>query len=147
MDCSYLRGGVRAIPVRGSGKSLGRAPQSCVIHGRGLRPMNRAKRHRRDASADLLQNADALLYGESGGWVWIAANAKGRCCVEQVFPKADITWHASGEGFSPDWQWFRLNVPDAAALRAPNNLLPSSIPLDEARSDMLAFFMAAATMV
>jgi hypothetical protein len=96
--------------------------------------------------ADLPHNADALFRGEPGGWVWMAANPRGRHCIEQVFPKAYIEWRDPGDGFPSDWQGFSLHVPKVAALPAPNNLPPitGDVPLDEAQPDQLAFLMAIA---
>jgi hypothetical protein len=96
--------------------------------------------------SDLPYNADALFCGELGGWVWMAANAKGRHCIEQVFPKAYIEWRDPGEGFPSDWQGFSLHLPEVAKLPAPNNLpkITGGIPLDKAKPDALAFLMAVA---
>ena len=79
----------------------------------------------------------------------MAANAKGRRCIEQVFPSAFIKWREPGDGsfpLPPDWQGFSLNVPDVAALPVPNNLPPitGGVPLDEAQPDALAVLMAIA---
>jgi hypothetical protein len=119
--------------------------------------MNRAERRRAAATghksksfklnvADLPHNADALFRGEPGGWVSMAANANGRHCIEQVFPKARIEWRDPGEGFPSDWQGFSLHVPQVAALPVPNNLPPitGGVPLDEAHHDALALLMAIA---
>lgn len=119
--------------------------------------MNRAERRRMAATArnsksfklnvaDLPQNVDAMFQGEPDGWVLIAANARGRHCVEQIFPAAYIAWRDPGSGFPSDWQGFSLNVPDVARLPAPNNLPPitGDVPLDEAQPDALAFLMAIA---
>jgi hypothetical protein len=119
--------------------------------------MNRAERRRAAATghksksfklnlADLPDNADALFRGEPGGWVSMAANPRGRHCIEQVFPKTYIEWRDPGDGFSSDWQGFSLHVPNVAALPAPNNLPPitGDVPLDEAQPDQLAFLMAIA---
>jgi hypothetical protein len=119
--------------------------------------MNRAERRRAAATArksksfkldaaDLPHNADALFRGEPSGWVSMAANPKGRHCIEKVFPKAYIEWRDPGDGSPSDWQGFSLHVPEVAALPAPNNLPPitGDVPLDEAQPDALAFLMAIA---
>ena len=119
--------------------------------------MNREKRRRAAATAhtsksvnltvaDLYHNADALFRGEPGGWVSMAANPRGRHCIEQVFPKTYIEWRDPGDGFPSDWQGFSLHVPQVAALPMPNKLPPitGGVPLDEAQPDQLAFLMAIA---
>jgi hypothetical protein len=95
------------------------------------------------AVTDIPNMVDAMFRGTGDGWVTIAANAKGRQCVEQVFPDAHIAWRAPGDGFPGDWQGFDMNLPDTASATR-HNLPPinGSTPLDEATPDAVAFVLA-----
>ena len=102
------------------------------------------------AVTDIPNMVDAMFRGTGDGWVTIAANAKGRQCVEQVFPDAHIAWRDPGDlGFpAGDWQGFDLNLPDVASATR-HNLPPvnGSTPLDAARPDAVAFVLAYAAQV
>jgi hypothetical protein len=113
--------------------------------------MNRKKRRKAKlkgkrfelAVTDIPNMVDALFQGRGDGWVIIAANAKGRQCVEQVFPDARIAWRDPGDGFPEDWQGFDLNLPDVASATR-HNLPPiyGGRTLDEATPDAVAFVLA-----
>jgi hypothetical protein len=95
---------------------------------------------------DIPNMVDAIFHGRGDGWVVIAANAKGRQCIEQVFPNAHIAWRDPdpADNFPEDWRGFDLNLPDVAS--ATRHDLPPiyDVPLDEARPDALAFVLAIA---
>jgi hypothetical protein len=67
--------------------------------------------------ADIPNLADAVFVGDHKmpGWVLIAANTKGRECVEALFPQAHIVRRDAGPGFPADWQVFKINVPDVVS--------------------------------
>jgi hypothetical protein len=93
---------------------------------------------------DIPNMVDALFQGRGDGWVIIAANAKGRQCVAQVFPDARIAWRDPGDGLPEDWRGFDLNLPDVAGATRHNLPPIYDVPLDEARPDALAFVLAIA---
>jgi hypothetical protein len=73
------------------------------------------------------------------------ADAKGRECVNALFPKAHIAWADDcGEMLPREWRAFTINLPDVVA--ATETLLPLEITrganLDEATPDALAFLLA-----
>jgi hypothetical protein len=97
---------------------------------------------------DFVNMADALFEGnhddEQHGWVAMAANQKGRECIEALFPDACIAWRDPGEGLPNDWRGFDLNLPDVIA--ATTTKLPLEITrgadLNAANPDALAFLLA-----
>jgi hypothetical protein len=72
--------------------------------------------------SDLVGMADGIFEGNHDparhGWVTMAANLKGRACVNALFPKAHIAWRDPGEGLPIDWLGFDINVPDVIAATA-----------------------------
>ena len=97
--------------------------------------------------SDLPNMVDALFVGnhEKPGWVSIAVNAKGRGCVDALFPQAHIAWRDAGDLVPPDWHGFDINLPDV--ISATQTKLPLEITggadLDAANPDALAFLLAA----
>jgi hypothetical protein len=83
--------------------------------------------------SDLVGMADGIFEGNHDparhGWVTMAANLKGRACVNALFPKAHIAWRDPGEGLPIDWLGFDINVPDVIAATA------TKLPLNKARLD------------
>ena len=79
--------------------------------------------------ADFVNMADALFEGnhDAGqhGWVTMAANQKGRECIEALFPDACIAWRDPGEWLPHDWLGFDLNLLDVVA--ATTTKLPLEI--------------------
>ena len=79
------------------------------------------------------------------GWVEMYAGAKGRECINALFPKAHIAWADDRSEMLPrEWRAFSINLPDVVA--ATETRLPLEITrganLDEATPDALAFLLA-----
>jgi hypothetical protein len=64
--------------------------------------------------ADIINLVDAIFDGnrEMLGWVIMAANAKGRECINALFPHGHIAWHATDPALPKDWRGFNIKVPD-----------------------------------
>jgi hypothetical protein len=97
--------------------------------------------------SDVANMVDAVFIGaqDDPGWVEMYADAKGRECVNALFPKAHIAWADDcGEMLPREWRAFTINLPDVVA--ATETLLPLEITrganLDEATPDALAFLLA-----
>ena len=67
--------------------------------------------------ADIINLVDAIFDGnqEMPGWVIMAANAKGRECINALFPQGHIAWRATDPALPNDWRGFNINVPDVVA--------------------------------
>lgn len=98
------------------------------------------------AGSDLPNLVDAVFIGnhDEAGWVYMAVNAKGRSCVDALFPEARIAWRDPGDLVPASWHGFDINLPDVAA--ATKTKLPMDITggtdLDNANPDALAFLLA-----
>jgi hypothetical protein len=78
--------------------------------------------------SDVANMVDAVFMGaqDDPGWVEIYADAKGRECVNALFPKAHIAWADDcGEMLPREWRAFTINLPDVVA--ATETLLPLEI--------------------
>jgi hypothetical protein len=95
---------------------------------------------------EIMQAADAFMFGRPDGWVFVAANVQGRRSVEAVFPKAYFAWRDPGEGWPGDFLGFDFNVPNTAS--ATQHHLPLAImggvSLDDAGPDGLTYVLAEA---
>jgi hypothetical protein len=96
--------------------------------------------------SDVVNMVNAVFFGsDDQGWVEMYADAKGRECVNALFPKAHIEWKDDcGEAFPREWRAFSINLPDVIA--ATETRLPLEITrganLDEATPHALAFLLA-----
>jgi hypothetical protein len=121
--------------------------------------MNRHERRARAAQAGKQQKqfsvaisklpnmVDAVFVGnhdKPGGWVIMEVNAKGRSCVDALFPDAHIAWGDPGDVMPADWHGFEINLPDVVSA------MPTKLPLeitkgadlDVANPDALALLLA-----
>jgi hypothetical protein len=97
--------------------------------------------------SDVANMVDAVFMGvqDDQGWVDMYADAKGRECINALFPKAHIAWADDCAEILPrGWRAFSINLPDVVA--ATETRLPLEITrganLDEAAPDALAFLLA-----
>jgi hypothetical protein len=97
--------------------------------------------------ADIPNMVDAVFAGvqDDPGWVEMYATAKGRACIDALFPKAHIEWKNDCSPFLPrDWRAFSIHLP--SVIDATETLLPLEITggddLHEATPDALAFLLA-----
>lgn len=100
--------------------------------------------------SDIPNMCDAFFEGDHSegrqGWVMMAANPKGRECINRLFPEAHIDWRDAGATprLPADWLGFNINLPDTIAATATK--LPLEIThgddLDVANPDALAFLLA-----
>jgi hypothetical protein len=67
--------------------------------------------------ADIINIVDAIFDGNQKmpGWVIMATNAKGRECINALFPQGHIAWRATDPMLPKDWRGFNINVPDAVS--------------------------------
>jgi len=68
--------------------------------------------------SDVANMVDAVFIGaqDDPGWVEMYADAKGRECVNALFPKAHIAWADDcGEMLPREWRAFTINLPDVVA--------------------------------
>jgi hypothetical protein len=67
--------------------------------------------------ADIINLVDAIFDGnqEMPGWVIMAANAKGRECINALFPQGHIAWRATDPALPKDWRGFNINVPEVVS--------------------------------
>jgi hypothetical protein len=97
-------------------------------------------------ASDLPNLADALFGGDRDvpGWVIMAANAKGRECINALLPHVHIAWREAGPGLPEDWRGFTINLAEVASTTQTN--LPLEITdgmnLLEATPESLAFLLA-----
>ena len=108
--------------------------------------MKRSKRFRAKNS-DFVNMVNAVFAGvqDDPGWVEMYADAKGRECVNALFPKAHLAWKDDcGDALPREWRAFSIHLPDVVA--ATETRLPLEITrganLDEATPDALAFLLA-----
>jgi hypothetical protein len=80
------------------------------------------------------------------GWVEMYASAKGRECIDALFPQAHIAWadDCGEEMLSRGWRAFSINLPDVVAATETRLSLEitGAANLDEATPDALAFLLA-----
>ena len=68
--------------------------------------------------ADIINLVDAIFDGnrEMPGWVIMAANARGRECIDALFPRRHIAWRATDPALPKDWRGLpNINVPEVVA--------------------------------
>jgi hypothetical protein len=106
------------------------------------------KKFRMDMEKDLPHMLDAIFVGnhdhEPNGWVIMDVNAKGRDCVNALFPGAQIAWREPSDAIPADWHGFEIHVPgvvEAIQTKLPLWILPGA-DLHEANPDALAFLIA-----
>jgi hypothetical protein len=96
--------------------------------------------------ADIIKLVDAIFDGnrEMPGWVIMAANAKGRECINALFPQGHIAWRATDPALPKDWRGFNINVPDVVATtetKLPLEIIKGA-DLDYATPEALGLLLA-----
>src|ERR1700733_2149887 len=98
--------------------------------------------------SDIFTMTDAFFspsYGDSEGWVFMAANYNGMAYVNALFPGAPIKWDNSSEGMPDGWSTADINVPGIIMAAAIEHTLPMDItkgmPLENITADGLAFLL------
>jgi hypothetical protein len=96
--------------------------------------------------SEVVNMVNAVFRGDEDnpGWVSAFADAKGRECIEALFPNVPIPWadHHT-DVLPPDWRILSINVPAAATTETRLPLeITDGVNLDEAAPDALAFLLA-----
>jgi hypothetical protein len=75
----------------------------------------------------------------------MTANAKGRECVNALFPNAKIAWREQDPADPPGWLGFTINLPGVVAGLSTTKLpldITKGANLDDATPDQLALILA-----
>jgi hypothetical protein len=94
--------------------------------------------------ADIINLVDAIFDGnqEMPGWVFMAANAKGRECINALFPQEHIAWRAADPALPQDWRGFTINVPDVVSNTETKLPITKGVDLDESSPEALSLLLA-----
>jgi hypothetical protein len=95
--------------------------------------------------SDISKLVDAMFIGnhDKPAWVTMVVNAKGRSCVDALFPQAHITWRDPGDVVPADWHGFEINLPDVSMTQTKLPLeITGGADLDAADPDALAVLLA-----
>jgi hypothetical protein len=102
--------------------------------------------------ADIINLVDAIFDGNEDmpGWVIMAANAKGRECINALFPRINalfpqghIAWRATDPALPKDWRGFNINVEVVSNTETKLPLeITKGADLDCAAPDTLNFLLA-----
>jgi hypothetical protein len=76
------------------------------------------------------------------GWVFMAANAKGRECINALFPQEHIAWRATDPALPKDWRGFNINVPDVVSNTETKLPITKGADLDESSPEALSHLLA-----
>ena len=96
--------------------------------------------------ADIVNLVDAIFDGDHAmpGWVIMQANAKGRECINALFPQRQIAWRPAEPALPQDWRGIKINVPDVVENTVTK--LPFEITkgtqLDESSPEALSLLLA-----
>jgi hypothetical protein len=139
----------RPLSFDPAGSCSGAAPlREYEVVMRNRHERRKAKSHTKRImlnGSDITNMVDAVFFGvqDDPGWVEMYADAKGRECIDAIFPKAHIAWKDDCP-MPREWRAFSINVPDVIA--ATETRLPLEITrganLDEATPDALACLLA-----
>jgi hypothetical protein len=72
----------------------------------------------------------------------MAANAKGRECINALFPQQHIAWHAADPALPKDWLGCTINVPDVASISETKLPITKGADLDESSPEALSLLLA-----
>jgi len=94
--------------------------------------------------ADIVNLVDAIFEGDHAmpGWVFMAANAKGRECINALFPQEHIAWRATDPALPKDWRGFKINVPDVVSNTATKLPITKGADCDESSPEALSLLLA-----
>jgi hypothetical protein len=88
--------------------------------------------------------SDVLCIVEPRGGrdVIVLANAKGRECLQRIFPNSQPSWKPNASDMPPNWRHAIFHVPELARLEHALPSITGDTPLKEATPTALAYLLA-----